>query len=107
MGHRPALNLRAKLCEHLLETKHRLSRASKCHCPYCCRYCVAGIQSRPVDVNYVVCASLGTLALLQTASLPTVGRIHHAAGIVVAIGIHAAIAVRTRANAAKILSQRI
>lgn len=50
---------------------------------------------------------LGTLALLQFARVPGVDRIHHAAGITVAIGIHAAIVVYTRRTAAKILTQRV
>ena len=50
---------------------------------------------------------LGTLALLQIARVPGVDHIHHAAGITVAIGIHAAIVVYTRAKAGKILRQRV
>jgi hypothetical protein len=49
---------------------------------------------------------LGTLALLQIAKVPGVDRIHHAAGITVAIGIHAAIVVYTRRKAANMLRQR-
>jgi hypothetical protein len=36
-----------------------------------------------------------------------VERIHHAAGIAVAIGIHAAIVIYTRGKAAKILKERV
>ena len=50
---------------------------------------------------------VGTLALLQIARAPGVERIHHAAGITVAIGIHAAIVVCTRGNAAKIMRQQV
>jgi len=50
---------------------------------------------------------LGTLALLQVARVPGVEGIHHAAGIAVAIGIHAAIVVYTRGKAAKMLRQRV
>jgi hypothetical protein len=50
---------------------------------------------------------VGTLALLQIARVPGVEGIHHAAGITVAIGIHAAIVVYTRAKAARILTQRV
>lgn len=45
---------------------------------------------------------LGTLALLQITRAPGVGRIHHAAGIAVAIGIHAAIVIYTRGKARKV-----
>jgi hypothetical protein len=50
---------------------------------------------------------LGTLALLQVTRVPGVEGIHHAAGIAVAIGIHAAIVVYTRGKAAKMLRQRV
>lgn len=50
---------------------------------------------------------LGTMALFQIARVPGVQAIHHAAGITVAIGIHAAIVVHTRVKAAKILRQPI
>jgi hypothetical protein len=50
---------------------------------------------------------LGILALLQIARVPGVNQIHHAVGIMVAIGIHAAIVVYTRGKAAKILRQRV
>jgi hypothetical protein len=50
---------------------------------------------------------LGTLALLRIARVPGVEGIHHAAGITVGIGIHAAIVVYTRGKAAKILRQRV
>lgn len=50
---------------------------------------------------------LGTRALLQATRLSGVERIHHAAGIAVAIGIHAAIVVYTRSKAAKLLKQRV
>lgn len=50
---------------------------------------------------------LGTLALLQIARVPGVHRIHHVAGITVAIGIHVAIVIHTRLKAAKILRQRV
>lgn len=50
---------------------------------------------------------IGTLALLQIASVPGVDRIQHAAGIMVAIGIHGAIVVYMRGKAAKILRQRV
>ena len=49
---------------------------------------------------------LGTVALLQTARAPGVGPIQHATGLAVAIGIHAAIVVYTRGQAAKILRQQ-
>jgi hypothetical protein len=45
---------------------------------------------------------LGTLALFEVARAPGVERTHHVVGIVVAIGIHAAIVVYTRGKAAKI-----
>ena len=50
---------------------------------------------------------LGTLALLQIARIPGVEGIHHTTGITVAIGVHAAIVVYTRAKAAKVLKQRV
>jgi hypothetical protein len=50
---------------------------------------------------------LGTLALLQVTRVPGVEGIHHAAGIAVAIEIHAAIVVYTRGKAAKMLRQRV
>ena len=49
---------------------------------------------------------LGTLALLENIRVAGVVRIHHAVGIAVAIGIHAAIVVYTRGKAAKMLRQR-
>ena len=49
----------------------------------------------------------GTLALLQIARVPGVDRVQHAAGITVAIGIHAAIVVYTRRNVVQILRQRV
>lgn len=55
----------------------------------------------------VLFVPLGTLALLQIARVPGVGYIQHAAGMMVAIGIHAAIVVYTRGKAAKILRQRV
>jgi len=55
----------------------------------------------------VLFVPIGTLALLQVAKLPGVGPIHHAAGITVAIGIHAAIVVYTRGKAAQILTRRV
>jgi hypothetical protein len=50
---------------------------------------------------------LGTVALVQIARVPGVERIHHSVGITVAIGIHAAIVIYTRSQAAKILRQRV
>ena len=49
---------------------------------------------------------LGTLALLENVRGSGVVRIHHAVGIAVAIGIHAAIVVYTRGKAAKMLKER-
>jgi Protein of unknown function with HXXEE motif len=54
----------------------------------------------------IVFVPLGSLALLQVAREAGVHRIHHAAGISVAVGIHAAIVVCTRRNAAMILGQQ-
>jgi len=50
---------------------------------------------------------LGIVALVQIARVPGVERIHHGVGITVAIGIHAAIVIYTRSQAAKILRQRV
>jgi hypothetical protein len=44
---------------------------------------------------------LGTLALLEVERVPAVERIHHAVGLTVGIGIHAAIVVYTRGKASK------
>ncbi len=72
---------------------------------------VAGILWREYNPGLwtalILFVPLGTLALLQIARVQGVDHIHHAAGITVAIGIHAAIMVYTRGKAAKILRQRV
>ena len=50
---------------------------------------------------------LGTFALLQIARAPGVEEIHHATGLAIAIGIHAAIVIYTRDQAARITRQRV
>jgi len=50
---------------------------------------------------------VGALALVEVARAPGVGRIHHEVGFAVGIGIHVAIVVYTRGQAAKILKQSI
>jgi hypothetical protein len=50
---------------------------------------------------------LGTPALFEVGRVSGVHRIHHAVGIAVGIGIHAAIVVYTRGKAAKIVRQRV
>jgi hypothetical protein len=47
---------------------------------------------------------VGALALVKVSALPGVGRIHHAVGLVIGLGIHAAIIVYTRHRAARIAS---